>query len=404
MLDPTLGANGAYITCNTAGVNSNPSSNANQYIQSGQAFFVEANGGGSPVLVISETNKSTTNKTAVFRSSNTINKLGFGISKNITNLGVRNVDGSTVVFGDLETNDIDTSDATKLTNSGENISILKNEKNLSIESKALPVNGDTIYLRMWQMVNNTAYTLTLFGGDFASAVPAYIQDTYTNTERLVKIGDTTNLTFTALTANTATFANRFRVVFRGTTTLPLSTINLQAIQKNGGVEVNWQTSNEVDLRSYEVEQSQDGKNFDKQATIAAKNESSNSYSNFNANIKNGIWYFRIKIIQKDGSFKYSNTVTINLNTKNSELVVFPNPVKGKVFTVQFAVAEKGNYTIQLFNQSGQVVLNKFITLQTSTNASVIVDCKQQQVPVGNYSLMITNEFGMKLTKQIIVAD
>jgi hypothetical protein len=86
------------------------------------------------------------------------------------------------------------------------------------------------------------------------------------------------------------------------------------------------------------------------------------------------------------------------------LVVFPNPVKGKVFTVQFAVAEKGNYTIQLFNQSGQVVLNKFITLQTSTNASVIVDCKQQQVPVGNYSLMITNEFGMKLTKQIIVAD
>lgn len=403
-MDPTLGANGAYVTCNTAGVNSNPSSNVNQYIQSGQAFFVEANGGGSPQLVISETNKNTSNKTAIFRSSNVINKLGFGLSKSISGQGIRNVDGCTVVFDADGSNGIDTSDASKLTNGNENISLLTESLNLAIETKAIPKNADTIHLKMWQMVNNTSYTLTVFGGDFNTSIPAYIYDAYTNTERLVKIGDTTNITFTALTANTSTFANRFKIVFRGSAALPLSTINLQAIEKNGGVEVNWQTSNEVDLKNYEVEQSQDGKNFDKQATVTAKNESSNSYSTFNANIKNGIWYFRIKIIQKDGSFKYSNTVTINLNTKNSELVVFPNPVKGKVFTVQFAVAEKGNYTIQLFNQSGQVVLNKFITLQTSTNASVIVDCKQQQVPVGNYSLMITNEFGMKLTKQIIVAD
>jgi hypothetical protein len=404
VFDPTIGTNGAYVTCNTAGVNSNGASDVDQYIQSGQAFFVQTTA-PSPQLVISESNKNTANKTNVFRTANTpINKLSFGLLRQISGVGLRNVDGCVAVFNENETNDIDDADARKLSNTTENISILKNATNLSIETKALPNDSDTMYLRLWQLANNASYTFSVNTRNFSTNKLAYLVDAVTNTERLLKSNDTTNVTFTALTANAAVNANRFKIVFRNNAALPLSTINLQAVAKNNGIDVNWQTTNEIELKSYEVERSIDAANFIQQASVVAKNESNNSYNYFDANIKSGLWYYRIKIINKDGSSKYTNTIAINLNAKGADLIVYPNPVKGKTFTVQLATIEKGNYSIQLFNQSGQLMLQKSTLLQASSNASIVVDFKQQQLPIGNYSIVLTNESGMKLVKQIMIAE
>ncbi len=404
VFDPTIGTNGAYVTCNTAGVNSNGASDVDQYIQSGQAFFVQTTAPG-PQLVISESNKNTANKTNVFRIANApINKLSFGLLRQISGVGLRNVDGCVAVFDSSESNEINDQDARKLSNTTENISILKNATNLSIETKALPNESDTMYLRLWQLANNASYTFSVNTRNFSTNKLAYLVDAVTNTERLLKSNDTTNVTFTALTANAAVNANRFKIVFRNNAALPLSTINLQALAKNNGIDVNWQTTNEIELKSYEVERSTDATNFTQQASIVAKNESNNSYNYFDANIKSGLWYYRIKIINKDGSSKYTNTIAINLNAKVADFIVYPNPVKGKTFTVQLATIEKGNYSIQLFNQSGQLMLQKSTLLQASSNASIVVDFKQQQLPIGNYSIVLTNENGMKLVKQIMIAE
>lgn len=404
VFDPTIGTNGAYVTCNTSGVNSNPSSDVDQYIQSGQAFFVQTTA-PSPQLVISESNKNTANKTNVFRTANNpINKLSFGLFRQISGVGLRNVDGCVAVFDANETNDINDEDARKLSNSTENISILKSNLNFSIESKSLPQDSDTIYLRLWQLVNNTSYTFSVNTNNFTSDKLAYLVDAFTNTEKLLKANDTTNITFTALTANTATFTNRFKVVFRTNAALSISTINLQASARNNGVEVNWTTTHEVDLKEYAVERSSDAIRFVQQASVIAKNASENNYSFFDSNIKSGLWYYRIKIIQKDGSIKYTNIVAINLNDKNNDFIVYPNPIKGKTFTIQFAVIEKGNYQIQLFNQSGQMMLQKSVQLLPSNSVSLMVDLKQQSLPKGNYSVVLTNESGMKLAKQVIIAE
>lgn len=404
VFDPTIGTNGAYVTCNTAGVNSNPSSDVDQYIQSGQAFFVQTTAAG-PQLVISESNKNTVNKTSVFRSANNpINKLSFGLLRQISGVGLRNVDGCVAIFDENETNDINDEDARKLSNSTENISILRSGLNFSIESKSLPQATDTIQLRLWQLANNTSYTFTVNTSRFTTDKLAYLIDAFTNTERLLKANDTTNVTFTALTANTATFANRFRIVFRSNTALSLSFINLQANAKNNGVEVNWTTTNEVDINSFVVERSSDAISFNSQASIIAKNASENNYSFFDSNIKSGLWYYRIKIIQKDGTTKYTNIVAINLNNKNNDFVVFPNPIKGKTFNVQFSVVEKGNYQMQLFNQSGQLMFQNLTQLLPSNNVSIMVDLKQQNLPKGNYTIVVTNEKDMKLVKQVIIAE
>ncbi len=72
--DPQVGRRGTYISYNaTFDENSNSISKVDKYIQSGQAFFVQTNG-GSPSIKFAESYKATGN-TLVFRDPSRITKL-----------------------------------------------------------------------------------------------------------------------------------------------------------------------------------------------------------------------------------------------------------------------------------------------------------------------------------------
>ncbi len=402
--DPTLSSGGAYVTYNGV-TNSNGASSVNQYIQPGQSFFVEASGAGSPTLVITEATKATgVGLTTVFRNSASVNKLAFTLSKFITSLNqTRNVDGNVVVFDATYTNEVTAKDANKFTNGTENIAVNRGTKNISIEERSLPTIVDTIPLKIWQVVNGTNYTLTINAQEFTSPLSAYLLDKFTNTEKLLKVADTTNISFTASTANIATYDNRFFVVFRSNNALPLSTISVSAVAKANGVEVNFTTTNEVQVQSFEIERASDVITFNKIGTVVAKNETSNQYSLLDATAKKGVWYYRIKVINMDGSFKYSNTVAINLNGGNEQITLYPNPVKGNSFTVQLNNIEKGNYTLSMFNSMGQKVLNKNIVQANGViNNSVVVDWNSGVMPSGNYTIILQNNAGLKIVKSIII--
>ncbi|MBP9740192.1 MAG: hypothetical protein KBD28_05840 [Chitinophagaceae bacterium] len=401
--DGTIGTQGAYVSWDGM-TNNNVSSNVNQYIQPGQAFFVETTA-NSPQLVIAESNKATSSTlTGVFKTKSTINKIAFGIYKDVADLGGEtNMDGCVALFYPEASNAINRNDAPKFSNGTENISIFRNNKNISIEHREMPLFTDTIPLRVFQMQSGITYTLKVFTQDFNTNCNAYILDKFENTEFKTNSTDTTNILFTVNSSIAASFNNRFYLVFKPKIVLPLATINVSAIVKNNNIHVGWQTNHETQLLQYEIEKSKDGIRFSKIGVVKANNLIVSEYNFLDTESTAKVVYYRIKMIQQDGNFSYSNTIQVQLNfAVNNQLLVYPNPIKNKTFTLQLFNIKVAEYKLQLFNDLGQEVYFQRLIFPTTTNISQNIDLKNSNLPFGSYQLLLTNNLGYKQTERILI--
>jgi hypothetical protein len=213
------------------------------------------------------------------------------------------------------------------------------------------------------------------------------------------LNGTTDVNFTT-TSTAATIAtDRFRIVFRANNSLPSTFLSVTAAQKNAGIEVSWNTANEVNMNSYEVEESADGINFTKATSVAANNATTNNYTWFDATVINGDNFYRIKSVEKSGTAKYSNVVKVKLGGKGTEFTVYPNPVKGGIVSLQMSNVEKGIYTVKIFNNIGQEVASKTIS-HNGSSATQTIDLGKG-IATGTYNMQITNGTTV-ITKTVIV--
>nr|HPN37491.1 T9SS type A sorting domain-containing protein [Melioribacteraceae bacterium] len=123
--------------------------------------------------------------------------------------------------------------------------------------------------------------------------------------------------------------------------------------------LNWATATEINNYGFEIEKSFDKVNWNK---IAFKNGYGNSNSvkdyNYTDNdiTKNGMYYYRLKQIDNNGSFEYSNIVEVNVNipVKFEVAQNFPNPFN-PVTNISFTLPEATNVTLYIFNAIGQQI-------------------------------------------------
>jgi hypothetical protein len=156
-------------------------------------------------------------------------------------------------------------------------------------------------------------------------------------------------------------------------TLPLDILSFSASVKNDIVpQVNlaWSTTNELNTKQFEVERSADATSFNAIGIVAANNTiSQNSYTFTDANIINGTSYYRLKIIDKDGAFKYSKVVAVN-NTNRNALHMFPNPAVNSLSITHNKAS--ANATLDVVTTDGKRVLREKPQLnaqQTSIDVS-----------------------------------
>lgn len=128
--------------------------------------------------------------------------------------------------------------------------------------------------------------------------------------------------------------------------------------------LSWNTTNEINAKSFVVEQSSDGIHFNYEATITAKRQNSNTYNYTLKELKSSTTCFRLKMIDADGKFSYSDIVKVNLSTDlRSTIEVFPNPAS-KWIKIRTIINPSGNNLARLFN--GQGVLVRQFLLQQAT--------------------------------------
>jgi PKD repeat protein len=165
-------------------------------------------------------------------------------------------------------------------------------------------------------------------------------------------------------ATTADLSVYFPTVF----SLPLLLTGFDGYYTNGKNELNWTTETEVETDHFIVERSLDGSKFVEVGELLAKgltNTLSNYYQFTDGLLNaqnNNRFYYRLKMVDKDGAFKYSKTVVITRPNGSGQVqvLVYPNPVLRNT-TLQIKKANNELSVIEIFNSMGQRVYAKRLT-------------------------------------------
>ncbi len=156
-------------------------------------------------------------------------------------------------------------------------------------------------------------------------------------------------------------------------TLPVTGMQLAAQGNGSTVKLQWQTLTETNTSHFIVEKSQNNSYWSTIDSVTAAGSSItqklyNSYD-FKAGQTN---YYRVKQVDKDGRYTYSNTITINNNT--TAVTVFPNPFVNQVQLNVTAETAK-NTVIVITDMQGRRMLNKAWSLTKGSNSNIISEVK-----------------------------
>jgi F5/8 type C domain/Secretion system C-terminal sorting domain len=183
------------------------------------------------------------------------------------------------------------------------------------------------------------------------------------------------------TLSTATFDN----LTENSTILPVELKNFTATNiSNQYVALAWQTTSEENTDRFEIERSENGAPFEKIMTVAAAGNSSTllSYSAKDVNPINGIDFYRLKQIDLDNKFAFSDTQKVKFGTDVAP-VIYPNPTSGifKAVPGSEPIMEIKIYDIQgravLFFAGNTILEDMRLNVSALPNAVYILKIKTQ---------------------------
>ena len=148
--------------------------------------------------------------------------------------------------------------------------------------------------------------------------------------------------------------------------LSVSLTTLKAQYINDTARVMWNTSQEINTKSFDVQHSIDAVNFSTIGNVKGSGNvnTKNSYEFEDAKVADGINYYRIKTISVSGEYTYSNVVSLKVSNFGLDVTsVYPSPFVDKV-NVAILSEKAGPVNIRILDLSGQSVLSKTYSVNT----------------------------------------
>ena len=178
--------------------------------------------------------------------------------------------------------------------------------------------------------------------------------------------------------------------------LPVLISSFFAKRNGNAVVLNWTSESEINAKEFVIERNS-GSGFVAIGTVAAQNrETGSSYTyTDNNNSSKTVSQYRLKMIDKDASYKLSEIRPVKGTAAVSDFTVFPNPSLGnaKINITDISAAT----TVEVIDNAGRILK----TIELKGNNAVNVDNLQK----GIYLIRITNkETGDVLTKKLTVSN
>jgi hypothetical protein len=126
----------------------------------------------------------------------------------------------------------------------------------------------------------------------------------------------------------------------------------------GNVVLNWSTATETNNSHFNIERSDDNVNFTTIGSIEGKGTTSetSTYSYVDNTVNAGVYYYRLKQVDFDGTFEFSSSIEVDLGVPSEYSIEqnYPNPFNPAT-TIKFAIPVDAKVSITLYNSIGQQV-------------------------------------------------
>jgi hypothetical protein len=185
---------------------------------------------------------------------------------------------------------------------------------------------------------------------------------------------------------------------------PIELNTFTAIANGNSIILNWQTATERNNYGFEIQRRKDGnKEWAKIGFVegAGNSNSPRTYSFTDKVNTNGKYSYRLKQIDLDGSYEYSNVVEINIGVadKFELLPNYPNPFNPTT-KIKYAIPTEMHVTLNVYDVLGRKVATLVNKKQNAGNYEVVFNAGN--LPSGIYFAKITAGTYSAVRKMMLV--
>ena len=183
--------------------------------------------------------------------------------------------------------------------------------------------------------------------------------------------------------------------------LPITLSLWNGVYKNNKTYLSWQTDEGINFSYFVIEHSSDGVHYSSlgQVTATTATAPTRQYSFADVSPASGLNYYRLKMVDNNGQYKYSGIITIRTDVKGFRISATPNPFTDHVvITIESDVDEA--IQLRLFSSDGKLVWRKTSFVTAGTNAQYFNEL--QSLPQGIYFIKVNKQHTvaeLKMVKQ-----
>jgi glucose/arabinose dehydrogenase len=164
------------------------------------------------------------------------------------------------------------------------------------------------------------------------------------------------------------------------TLIPVELISFNATLVNGKVRLDWSTATETNNVGFSIERASNESDFEEIFFIVGNGTSTNRniYSYTDESVRSGVYYYRLKQVDLDGSFKYFEVVSIVVGVVSKFILEqnYPNPFNPST-TIKYTIP-----SVTLSGVEGSRVQLKIFDVLGNEVATLVDEYK----PAGNYEI------------------
>jgi hypothetical protein len=183
--------------------------------------------------------------------------------------------------------------------------------------------------------------------------------------------------------------------------VPVELSSFTAVGMKNGIQLRWETATETNNLGFDIERSINRKEFQKIGFVNGKGTTTQKsiYSFIDESAGSAKQYYRLKQIDLDGAYKYSNTVEVDLSVPETFSLSqnYPNPFNPAT-TLSFGLPVESEITLAIYNSLGELVNVAAKGIYQAGNYSVNFNASDLTSGIYYYNLKAVGTNGNEFVK------